>query len=267
MPLIYAHKMIQNLPETKATITDVMSVALFFKVWNYYFLREISDILPTGEQELKPRFKYFVSDQQVFPPDIFFLNIGDLRFSAFFKNLTTLMDLPNPGATESSVHITSSFHIKCIMNRTFFIFKTVLKKESEKKLKKKKSFPNLANKQQMKHNFQRVTSNFYDNTPTTLFLPSHLNTIPLYKSLVTFFPPLLLPPFYTLCFMHTALLSPLHASISLEFSNRLLCTEWIVSGFNSNDILMRSCSFTLQANGVTLPCQSLFRMPFWIISW
>ena len=32
MPLIYAHKMIQNLPETKATITDVMSVALFFKV-------------------------------------------------------------------------------------------------------------------------------------------------------------------------------------------------------------------------------------------
>ena len=70
MPLIYAHKMVQNLPETRA-ITDVVSVDLFFKVWNYYSLREISDILPTGEQELKPRFKYFVSDQQVFPSDIF----------------------------------------------------------------------------------------------------------------------------------------------------------------------------------------------------
>ena len=176
------------------------------------------------------------------------------------------MDLPNPGATGSSVYITSPFHINFIMNRTFFIFKTVLKKESVKKIKKK-SFPNLANKQQMKHNFQRVNSNFYDNTPTTLFLPSHLNTIPLYKTLVTFFPPLQLPPFYTFCLMHTALLSPLYASISLEFSNRLLCTEWIVSGFNSNDILMRSCSSTLQSNGATLPCQLLFRMPFWIISW
>ena len=111
-----------------------------------------------------------------------------------------------------------------------------------------------------------LTRRSFVDTPTTLFLPSLLNTIPLYKTLVTFFPALLLPPFYTFCFMHTALLSPLYASISLEFSTRLLCTEWIVSGFNSNDILMKSCSFTLQSNEVTLPCQSLFRMSFWIIS-
>ena len=111
-----------------------------------------------------------------------------------------------------------------------------------------------------------LTRRSFVDTPTTLFLHSLLNTIPLYKTLVTFFPPLLLSPFYTFCFMHTALLSPLYASISLEFSTRLLCTEWIVSGFNSNDILMRSCSFTLQSNEVTLPCPSLFRMSFWILS-
>ena len=70
-----------------------------------------------------------------------------------------------------------------------------------------------------------LTKRSFVDTPTTLFLPSHLNTIPLYKTLVTFFPPLLLPPFYTFCFMHTALLSPLYASVSLEFFTQLLCTE------------------------------------------
>lgn len=50
MPLIYTHKMVQNLPVTGATMVEVMSVAMLFKVLNYYCLVEISDTSKLGNR-------------------------------------------------------------------------------------------------------------------------------------------------------------------------------------------------------------------------